>query len=66
MGLFGTIFSISMAMACASNIPIIMGNRRLPPSSPNTKAKEPVCDWLEDNPNISSLILLTRDGNKQY
>lgn len=45
-----------MAMAWASNIPMMIGSLRFPSVSPNTKAKEPVCDWLEESPNISSLI----------
>jgi hypothetical protein len=28
----------------------------LPSDSPNTKAKEPDCDWLDESPRISSLI----------
>ena len=36
-----------------------MGNRRFPSVSPSTKAKEPVCDWLDDNPNISNFIFFT-------
>ncbi len=60
MGRLGTIFSISMAMACASNMPMMIGSRRLPATSPSTKAKEPACDWLEERPNISSSILSTK------
>ena len=44
IGRLGTIFSISMAMACASNIPMMMGKRRFPRSSPNTNANDPDCD----------------------
>lgn len=43
IGLLGMIFSISMAMAWASNIPITIGNLLLPPISPMTKVNDP--DW---------------------
>src|SRR5919112_4444808 len=45
-----------MAMLCASNMPMMMGKRRLPPFSPKISAKEPDCDWLDDRPRISSWI----------
>ena len=38
---------------------MMIGKRRLPRSSPSTSANDPDCDWLEDNPNISNLILST-------
>ena len=56
MGLFGWIFSISMAMACASNIPMIIGSLLFPVASPSTRANEPDWDWLEESPSISSFI----------
>ena len=37
-GRVGTIFSNSIAMACASNPPIIIGKRRFPPASESTSA----------------------------
>jgi hypothetical protein len=42
MGLKGTIFSISMAMACASKLPMMMGNFRFPFSSPNISVYDPL------------------------
>jgi len=35
---------------------MMMGKRLLPGVSPNTNAKEPDCDWLEESPSISNLI----------
>ena len=37
-GRLGRMFSISMAMDCASAPPMTMGNLRLPFTSPNTRA----------------------------
>jgi hypothetical protein len=48
-----------MAIAWASNIPMMIGSRRFPGFSPNTNANDPLCDWLEESPNISNLILST-------
>lgn len=56
IGLLGMIFSISIAIACASNMPMTMGSLLLPPTSPITKVKEPDWEWLDDKPKISSSI----------
>lgn len=59
IGRLGMIFSISMAIACASNIPMTIGNFRLPSDSPRTKVNDP--DWvlLEDKPKISNSTVLS-------
>jgi hypothetical protein len=38
---------------------MIIGKRLFPSVSPSTKANDPVCDWLEERPSISSLIFFT-------
>jgi hypothetical protein len=58
-GRVGVIFSISMAMACASNMPIMIGKRRSPLASVRIKVNDPACNWLGDRSNISSFILST-------
>src|ERR1700744_2731870 len=52
----GGIFSISMAMAWALKLPIIIGKGLRPLTSPKTRAYAPDCVWLYDNPTISSFI----------
>ena len=57
LGYFDFIFSNSIAMACASNIPIIIGSLRSPFFSAKTIVNDPACIWLGEMSNISNLIL---------
>ena len=56
-GLVGFIFSIAIAIDCASNAPIIMGNLRFASTSPKIKAYAPESTLLYEIAIISNPIL---------